>query len=211
MSARFARLASLALRIDALSLRERGILLAVSLLVLYAIADRLLLAPTLQNIAQRQTEITELQSRLATLQARADAMRQNGQDPLAQRRARIAELETQLAAQDAQFEAQLGRVVRPEQAAPLLRDVLAATPGLRLQSLQSAVGAQLLGDSTRAGRIVRYDLDVHVEGGYLAALGYLQRLEQLPWRLFWDGLELQVQEHPRSTTLLKVYTLGQRP
>lgn len=211
MSARFDKLASLALRIDALSLRERGILLAVSLLVFYAFADRLLLAPTLQRIEQRQTEITELQSRLTTLQARADVMRQNGQDPLAQRRARIAELEKQLAAQDAQFEAQLGRLVSPEQAAPLLRDVLAASPGLRLLGLQSAAGAPLLADSARAGRIVRYDLDVRVEGGYLAALGYLQRLEQLPWRLFWDGLELQVHEHPRGTTQLTVYTLGQRP
>ena len=211
MSARFAKLASLALRIDALSLRERGILLAVSLLVLYTIADRLLLAPTLQRIEQRRVEITEIQSRLTTLQARAGVMQQNGQDPLALRRTRIAELETRLAEQDAQFEAQLGRLVSPEQAAPLLRDVLAASPGLRLLSLQSAAGEPLLGDSARAGRIVRYDLEVRVEGGYLAALDYLQRLERLPWRLFWDGLELQVQEHPRSTTQLTVYTLGQRP
>lgn len=211
MKTALAKFAGLALRIDALSLRERGILLAVSLLVVYALADRLLLAPTLQHIKQRQTEITELQSRLSTLQARAGAMQQNGLDPLAQRRARITELETRLAAQDAQFEAQLGRLVSPEQAAPLLRDVLAASPGLRLLGLQSANGEPLLGDATRAGRIVRYDLDLRVEGGYLAALGYLQRLEQLPWRLFWDGLELQVQEHPRSTLQLKVYTLGQRP
>lgn len=211
MSAYFAKLAGLALRIDALSLRERGILLAVSLLVLYAIGDRLLLAPTLQRIEQRQTEITELQSRLTTLQARAGVMQQSGQDPLAQRRARITELETQLAAQDAQFEAQLGRLVSPEQAAPLLRDVVASSPGLRLLGLQSAAGAPLLTNGAHAGRIVRYDMDVRVEGGYLAALGYLQRLERLPWRLFWDGLELHVQEHPRSTTQLKVYTLGQRP
>ena len=211
MSARFAQLANLALRIDALSLRERGILLAVILIVLYAIADRMLLAPTLQRIDQRRVEITEIQSRLTTLQARAVLMQQNGQDPLAQRRARVSELETRLAAQDAQFEAQLGKLVRPEQAAPLLRDVLEASPGLRLLGLESAAGAPLLADSAQRGRIVRYELEVRVEGGYLAALDYLQRLEQLPWRLFWDGLELHVQEHPRSTTQLTVYTLGQRP
>lgn len=207
MRASFARLTNLALRIDALSLRERGILLVLSLIVLYALADRLLLAPTLQRIDQRRVEITDIQSRLTTLQARAGVIQQNGQDPLAQRRARIAELETLLAAQDAQFEAQLGRLVRPEQAAPLLRDVLAAAPGLRLLGLESAAGAPLLADT---GRIIRYDLDLRVEGGYLAALDYLQRLEQLPWRLFWDGLQLHVQAHPRSTTQLTVYTLGQR-
>lgn len=211
MGARFARLTNLALRIDALSLRERGILLAVSLIVLYAIADRLLLAPTLQRLEQRRVQITEIQSRLTSLQARAGLARQNGLDPLAQRRSRISELETQLAAQDTQFETQLGRLVRPEQAAPLLRDVLETSPGLRLLDLNSAAGAPLLADSAKPGRIVRYDLELRVEGGYLTALDYLQRLEQLPWRLFWDDLELQVQEHPRSTTQLTVYTLGQRP
>lgn len=211
MAARLARFANLALRIDALNLRERGILLALSLVVLYAIADRLLLAPTLQRIEQRRTEITEIQSQLNTLQERAALMQQNGQDPLAQRRARITELETQLAAQDAQFEAQLGRLVRPEQAAPLLRDVLEASPGLRLLGLKSAAGEPLLPGSAQAGRIVRYDLDVRMEGSYLAALDYLQRLEQLPWRLFWNGLDLRVEEYPRNTTQLTVYTLGQRP
>ncbi len=138
-------------------------------------------------------------------------MGQNNQDPLAQRNARITELETQLAAQDAQFEAQLGRLVRPQQAAPLLRDVLAQAPGLRLLNLDSTPGEPLLPDSTRTARIVRYDLELRVEGGYLAALDYLQRLEQLPWTLFWEGVSLKVAEYPRSEIQLTVYTLGQQP
>ena len=143
-----AQLTALGTRIDAFSLRERGILLAVALLVLYAISNQLFIAPTLQNLQQTRTEITELQTKLTALQARAGQLGQNAQDPLAQRRARITELETQLDAQDAQFEAQLGRLVRPQQAAPLLRDVLAQAPGLRLLSLDSTPGAPLLPDST---------------------------------------------------------------
>ena len=206
-----AQLAALSARIDALSLRERGILLAVALLVLYAVCNQLFIAPALHSLEQRRLEITELQSKLTLLQARTQLLGQNNQDPLAQRNARITELETQLAAQDAQFEAQLGRLVRPQQAASLLRDVLGQSPGLRLLSLDSAPGAPLLPDSTRTARIVRYDLDLKVEGGYLTALDYLQRLEQLPWTLFWDALSLEVREYPRSEIQLKVYTLGQRP
>lgn len=210
IAAQLARLNNLALRIDALSLRERGILLGVSLLVLYAFADRLLLAPTMQRIEQRRAEIGELQSRFAGLQARAGLMQQNGHDPLAPRRARITELETRLAAQDAQFETQLGQLVRPERAVPLLREVLQDVPGLRLIGLESAAGDALFTVGAHAGRIVRYNLSVQVEGGYFSALDYLHRLEQLPWRLFWKGLELKVEEYPRSQIQLNLYTLGQR-
>jgi MSHA biogenesis protein MshJ len=206
-----AQLAALGTRIDAFSLRERGILLAVALLVLYAISNQLFIAPTLQNLQQTRIEITELQTKLTALQGRAGQLGQNAQDPLAQRRTRITELETQLAAQDAQFEAQLGRLVRPQQAAPLLRDVLAQAPGLRLLNLDSTPGAPLLPDSTRTARIVRYDLELRVEGGYMNALDYLRQLEQLPWTLFWEGVSLDVSEYPRNEIQLTVYTLGQQP
>lgn len=206
-----ARLATLALRIDALTLRERGILLAMALLVLYAFADRVLFAPALQHLEQQRTEISAIEARLSALQARAGQLGGSAGDPLAERRTRSAELATRIAAQDAQFEAQLGRLVRPDQAAPLLRDVLQTAPGLRLLGLESAVGAPLLADSRRGTRIVRYDLELRVEGGYLAALDYLKRLEALPWRFFWDDLELEVQTHPRSELRLAVHTLGQRP
>ena len=206
-----ARLTNIAVRVDALSLRERGILLAVTLLVVYVLADRLLLGPTLQRIEQRRTEITEMQSRLASLEARAGLMQRGDQDPLAQRRARLTELETQVAAQDAQFEAQLGQLVRPDRAAPLLREVLRDVPGLRLRGLESTAGDALFADGANAGRLLQYHLSLQVDGGYFAVLDYLRRLEKLPWRLFWNEMELQVQEHPRNEVRLTLYTLGQRP
>lgn len=206
-----AQLATLSMRINALSLRERGILLAVALVVLYAISNQLFIAPALHTLEQKRVEITDLQTKLAAQQARAQLLKYNAQDPLAQRSARISELETQLAAQDAQFEAQLGRLVRPQQAAPLLRDMLAQAPGLRLLSLDSTPGAALLPNSNRSARIVRYDVELRVEGSYLAALDYLRHLEQLPWTLFWEGLSLQVSEYPRNEIQLTAYTLGQRP
>ncbi len=205
-----ARIATLGSRIDALSLRERGILLLVALLVFYTLCDQLFIGPALKGIAQRGTEISELQSKLAALQARASLLSQTGQDPLAQRHSRIQELVQQLAAQNTQFEDHLGRLVQPQQAAPLLREILQQKPGLRLLTLDTSPGEPLLANSERSARIVRYNVDLRVEGGYLNALDYLQRLEQLPWTLFWDALDLRVHEYPRSEIELNLYTLGQK-
>lgn len=205
------RLATLGSRIDALSLRERGILLLVALLVFYTLCDQLFIGPTLKGIAQRGAEISDLQNKLTALQARTSLLNETGQDPLAQRRTRVQELEQQLAVQNTQFEEHLGRLVRPQQAAPLLHEILQQKPGLRLLTLDTAPGAPLLANTERSARIVRYNVDLRVEGGYPTVLEYLRRLEQLPWTLFWDGLDLQVRDDPRSEVELNFYTLGQKP
>jgi MSHA biogenesis protein MshJ len=44
--------------------------------------------------------------------------------------------------------------------------------------------------------------------GYFDLLDYLDALERLPQRLFWDGFELRVTQYPQSVLTLTVYTLS---
>lgn len=197
-------------RIDALSLRERAILLMVSLLVLFMLADQLFISPSLKTLRQERVQIADLQSKLSALEVRTAQLGSEQNDPLQNRKTRIAELEAQLSAQGARFEEQLGRLVHPQQAAQLLRDILRKEPGLRLLNLDSAPGEALLGRDETNARIVRYNLELRVEGGYLAVLDYLKRLEALPWTFIWSDFDLHVSQHPTSVAQLTVYTLGQR-
>ena len=42
----------------------------------------------------------------------------------------------------------------------------------------------------------------------MATLRYLQALEALPWRFFWDSVDYQVIAYPQSTVRLKLHTLS---
>ncbi len=205
-----AQLTAWGTRIDALSLRERAILLFVSLLVLYLVCDQLFISPVLQGLQQNRIEVTELQSKLAALELRAAQLGSGRQDPDEQRHARIAELEIALAEQHTKFEQHLGQLVQPQRAARLLQDILQQDHDLRLLHLDTAPGAPFLSTTQQTARIVRYDLNLGVEGDYGAMLGYLERLEKLPWTLFWSDFELEVKEYPHNVARLSVYTLGQR-
>jgi len=54
----------------------------------------------------------------------------------------------------------------------------------------------------------RYEVELTVQGSYIELLNYLQKLESLPWNLFWENVELKVKEHPVSELRLSVYTIS---
>jgi MSHA biogenesis protein MshJ len=47
-----------------------------------------------------------------------------------------------------------------------------------------------------------------VEGGYLDVLNYLQKVEALPWRFYWQVLELKAAEYPLNRVRIRLNTLS---
>jgi MSHA biogenesis protein MshJ len=54
----------------------------------------------------------------------------------------------------------------------------------------------------------RHGLEIEVEGSYAACLEYLNAIESLPWRLYWQVLELDVIDYPRNRVRIEVSTLS---
>lgn len=204
--------------IDALGLRERIFLLLSLVAVLFLIMDTLVYQPALDEQRRSRDAIDNLQARLTLLEVESqDIAREQATDPLAWRKRRVAELAASLGERDDQLSARLGTLVDPRQAAPLLRDVLAREPGLTLLGLETEVisldqalftGLSDNNTSTLPTNLGRYQLTLRLEGSYLATLRFLERLDTLPWALFSEQLELEVEEHPRARVTLRLYTLG---
>jgi MSHA biogenesis protein MshJ len=199
-------------RIDALDLRERILLLAATVVFLFLIVDSLGLEPAFKSQQATEQRIADIEMRLGTLHQQASLFNtESDHNPLASRYESRGRLAAELSELDARITGQLGALVEPAQAAELLEQVLSGHRGLKLKSLQASseslnnLGLQNNRNGTDLGR---YQLEMVVEGGYLDLLHYLQELEAMPWKFFWQKVNFRTTEYPRAETRLRLYTLG---
>ncbi|MEJ2645128.1 MAG: hypothetical protein P8180_09380 [Gammaproteobacteria bacterium] len=206
-------------RIDALSLRERALLLVAAVAVLFGIVNTLLLAPLARTQHERTQQIQRIQSQIATQGQQARNLSLQGRNTDADPRQReLTRLHEQLAAVDKRLRRRLGTLIRPSQAPAVLKTLLRREQGLRLISLEARRAPPLPASGNLSGSqpdslgdagIARYTFTLHFKGSYLSTLDYLQALEKLPWQLFWQRIDLQADRHADTRVTLEVYTLGQ--
>ncbi len=210
-----AQLAALAARLDALELKERVLLMTALSLVIALAWVRFGYEPL---DAERRT----LQANIASFQARsAETDLQSVQiieaaaaDPNIASRQRIAATDEQIAAIEADIRTAVGQLIPPEQMPLILRSVLEQTHGLAFAGLVGLGAEPLLDDADAEPResspanAYRHGFRISFKGSYLDTLAYLQALEALPWRFFWDSVDILVEEHPTATVSVVVYTLS---
>lgn len=198
-------------RIDALELRERVLLLAATVAILFLSVDSAGFQPTLKAQQVTEQRISELEMKLGALRQQAMLLSyKTDEDVLAARYSSRDTLAEELAALDARIVDQLGALVEPAQAAELLEQVLTRHRGLKITSLRASAEPldQLAGNAEQAGKLGRYQLDLVLEGGYLDLMRYLEALESMPWKFFWQTVDFRVNEYPRAVSRLQLYTLG---
>ncbi len=199
-------------RVDALELRERVLLMAAGIAVMFLLIDTLWLQPTLK--AQKLTEqrITDLEIKLNSLQQGARLLTYKTEsDPLQSRRETRDQLRSELAELDARIVGQLGALVEPAQAAQVLERLVSSHSGLSLINLSAStepLGELVTGTPANTAGLARYQVDMALKGGYLDVLKYLHSLETLPWKFFWRQVNFQSTAYPEAETRLQLYTLG---
>ncbi|NNG12153.1 MAG: hypothetical protein HKM88_02780 [Halobacteria archaeon] len=208
------QLNQLATRIDALHVRERALLLLAGVAIVFVLIDSFGLQPTHKQQQQSRQAIDDLEQQLATLSARSQILYSpHGDDELQEYEQERSRLQAEISELEARLQGQLGVMLQPEQAARVLEQVLGPDQELKLTRMD-AVGRPLNTTATTDGSeasetgIGRYELQLQLEGSYLATLRYLRALEALPWKFFWEQLDFEVQEHPVAQVTLDIYTLG---
>lgn len=216
----------LAERVDALSLRERGMVFVGVLGLLFALVNTTVF-PRLQaeekalrdTLAAKQTQVAAMRTYIR------DAAERHGGDPNAAARTRIAALKKLLEGQ-----AGVSGVVAPSEMAKLVRLVLAqhgSVTLVRLQNLPAEPVSEAKGDlkngdlkapaaaiaqplpvSASAATLYRHGVRVEVEGRYADLVSYLKSLERLPWGVMWGEVQLGVEKHPTAHLSVVLYTLS---
>ena len=91
----------------------------------------------------------------------------------------------------------------------VLRDLLEADPRLQLLALNNSTRERVdLGQQYEDVHLYRHGLQLTLAATYPGLLAYLERLDQSPWRLYWQLLDYKVSDYPKGQVTLKVYTLS---
>lgn len=210
-------------RVDALSLRERGLLLLSVVFVLYSVWNALLMGPLTSRHLQLQTQLKQVRTTLATLSVQTGEISAHQSiDPDAAVRVRLTALQNEIAVLDQRIAARTQGLIDPVNMAKMLQDVLKNEPGLSLVSVANLPARPLLdteapttakpGAAVTAGvpGIYRHGMSVTFDGNYLDALHYLRRLEGLPWHFYWDSVQFEVLKYPQARFTIVVHTIGLR-
>jgi len=199
--------------IDERSLRERALLLAAFVGVLYIGWGLLLMQPVRERQAALRDEEHQVREQVEALgRQEAEIRRAHAADPDRELRARAGSLTQQIGVLDERIRQHTVALVPPREMAKVLEEVLRREDALQLVRLEHLGAEPVLEPSapgaTSATGIFRHRFELELQGGYLATLGYLRALEELPWEFFWEGLEYRVDEYPEGTATIRAFTLG---
>lgn len=205
------RLTLLGQRLDALSLRERGLIFAAGVTLAYIAWQTLFMDGLNKRTQLAEQQLSEARQHLAAL---ADADAAASANPLTAAAARNAALRARLGSVDAELRVAASGYVAPDKMIDMLREILAGQHGLKLVSLANlpvqslaqvkepgalsagagpAPAAEIVLDDKDPGPFL-HPVEIVVDGNYVDVVAYLRALEALPWRIHWQQLELRSED-----------------
>ena len=197
-------------RFASLTRRERGILLggglAVILILGFSLADSSLARQRLVS-----KEIVKAQSDMAMAKAQAEVIvRQLAEDPDARARQRIAALSKETRSLDKQMQGLNRGLIAPEQMAEILQKMLSRDKGVKLVGLRTLPVSHLIENRQpdEGANVYKHGIEITLQGRYLDMLDYLDRLEGLPWQMFWSQALMDAKDYPAVRITVTVFTLS---
>jgi MSHA biogenesis protein MshJ len=198
-------------RIDAMSIRERGLIFIALLVTLYLLAVNVLFGPVNATKDRLQQQLSLKRQETQALEAQIQALLAAGDDTA--KRNKIATLQEQLKTMDAALVRVTAGLVPPREMARLIEQMLLKNRGLKVMKVESLPATPLLEAGTVSGvvsgtMVYKHGMQIELTGGYLDILRYLKSLEALPWKVFWGKVTMKTEKYPESQISLLIYTLS---
>lgn len=200
-------------RLDALRPKERALLTVAMLMVIVMLFMQFVSDPLTQEARMLQGRISTGETQIAESQRlQQEIIAASKRDPNVPVQQQLRKIATQLAEFENDIKQRAGELIPPQQMAVILKSVLERTKGLEFSALEG-LGVEPLIDKNGNGEAstanaYRHGFKVSFKGSYLDTIAYLRALEQLPWRFFWDAVELNVDTYPEAEVSVVVYTLS---
>jgi len=202
-------------QVEALTLRERGILLGAIIVSVVFIWGQFIFAPLQDRdkaASRNLISLTQQQANFAQQQLLLE--RRLKDDPNKELRVQRTELEVQLAKMKSEIERQLSDLIAPEKMADVLRSMLQQQANLKLISLKNMPVApfdppseKVENDSKEEAGLYRHSMELVMDGEYFDVLEYIKRLESLKG-FSWETMNYEVIDYPKARVTIKISTLS---
>jgi MSHA biogenesis protein MshJ len=213
--------AKLAARFDALTMRERALVVAASMAAIVMLWTLAILDPISGKLQVLEAEKVGLESQIAAAVAGIDAA--NVSDPTSLALAKEQQRQAQLDTVNRELSDKSAGLIPAERMVHVIHDVLSRQHGVRLVSLHNEPEVSLVHalapptteaatDKAAAATLptgpFEHPVELVIEGSYLDLLAYLRALEQLEWRFHWKMLDLETTAYPTNRVRIELSTLS---
>ncbi len=192
---------------DKLTLRERGLLLLVIVVLIYFFGDNFLIQPLERQKKRLSSQIQSEQKNLFTLsQTIQTLVKRRSIDPNEENRQTLITLREKLANQETQIQHLTQRLISPQNISTMLKSMLTRQTRLTLHKLENIATKPLI-EVNSTVQVFEHSLRLELIGRYLDILAYVRILEKMPWYLSWDKLDIVVDNYPLAHVTLIVHSL----
>lgn len=207
-----------------LTSREQSLLLLTGLVAIFFITTYLYIDDKAAKIVTFDKQSRVMTSGNKTLNYTIEQYQQAlKEDPDKDTNNQIAQLEAKLAKVDDQLVRLTTDLISPSEMRKALLRLLKLEPGVSLLSFELIGAKPLLDLPAKASNtsisqgtkneylglnLYKHGIKITLSGKYFQLRNYLQQLEQLSWKFFWQDFNFEVKEYPQSEVEITIYSLG---
>ncbi|HEY9042714.1 MAG TPA: hypothetical protein VIN66_11065 [Rheinheimera sp.] len=200
-------------RFNQLQHREKVLIWGGSLILTLWLGVVYLLEPGWQSMDKAKMQLDATQRQQQQTQQQSEELRQQlSTDIDRDYRERLAVLQQQQVQLNEQIKLSASHFIGAEQMVTLLQNMLQSSQGVQLASLQTLppVPVRLDGQAeTEPTLMYQHTIKLVMTSDYAKLYQVLQRIEQLPWLVSWQGLQYRVTEYPLADMTIELGTVSE--
>ncbi|AUH71959.1 hypothetical protein [Legionella sainthelensi] len=207
-------------KIDHLSERDRVLLLLIILVVSSLLWFFTFVKPIINSKNNKEQQIQKILDQITLLKQKKKIIEILISNPgTVKTITHFKDLTTQINTLDNEISHYHKRYIAERDLAKLLHDMLKQTMGVTIENFGTIIptpAPQQTSTTTPKSSSVNTSEPTSLQtnhyrliirGTYFPVIKYLQRLEQLPWRLYWDKFDYNVTKYPEGLVSVDFYTL----
>lgn len=203
-------------RVNALSVRERLLLLIALVTLMVMLWKSYLYDPLLGSTEIISKNIGAFQSKIYSLEGQIKNVSEKiVKDPFLELTDQVEALKKENRRLDENLKELTAQLIPPAEMASMLRSMLDDEEGLEILRVENIPEQSLFSpkdeddeEVIKTLQVYRHGLEIEFRGTYFSTVAFLERLENLQWKLLWDTLDYTVSRYPYATVTLRVNTLS---